>query len=1370
MMRVFVCLALMMGFVAATLSPAVADRPAMERARLDDPAMEISWRDTWGETYELNRQRFDEQVSDATDDARTAQTRLERRLVYLVERMIDRFDPVGDERLAAYETLVEHLHRGALHHPELDYLKRIATEFPGRVDAATEALSTLLSRAGAMADTVEGARHHRDAAERLLALGRAGHLPPGDPLMARAHRALGEAYRDEGRYFEAAAAFAAALAAGEDALDVALAEAAMLADLGRLTDAAARYDALLQGHPTESDAGRAITARLQRVEARRERYTFAPSFPQEAGLGGRWDALRRRGDDAGLADEIQRLLERDVAGQNVVSQRERVRQSIWRSIEALVLERPGLREALAAAQQERAERALADAAGDEAATLAAARRYPWANATQAALLELGERALWDGRLGAVERHLDDVLRRAGDAAQRETAERGLAMVRRHAQLPHAGPEPSLGSLAYLGVPVDAPLWPTGFLNRVPAAALDPLVPLPLAIVTSDDAAHTAVAGPGGLAVYGPGDTTPRWARVAGWTSGMSRGSSIRREITIPAPMRPAIDGGRVYTLWGLDTSRRHPAGLAAFDIRTGEMIWSTDGDDALVDAQLVGDPAVADGFVYCLAVRQGLITPIELVALDAATGELRWRRRLATQTPELAGPDSGPLSDREIDLVRYGSGVRVAGGYVYANTNMGLVARLDARDGVIDWIHQYPRLHLDDQWRQTVRRRGGAPVVVRDTLVVTPRDSSGAIALDGQTGAIVWDAPLIPGEQMLGVVRDAVLLAEGHVLVSVAVTSGEVRWRRSFDAPIRAEPVLAGDELLVAAGDRLHRFDARTGGRIEEAPLDREPTALRALGVRGGQVVAISDEPAAAPAEADAPTAEPAVVPPGRWFDADEDRRLESLPTFPLTRLGLLARAEAELLVPDAEAAMGDDLVLHSPGLIERIDPRDPTAPRWQRTVTRTVREVAWAPGLILLIGDDSIHSLDAATGRTAWRYDPAMPINRWRAFDDQFVLLNESGTSGPPRLAAIDRATGRELWTRDLSRDFGSFRVRELLADEGTLHLLGYFVRGRKAALKFDLADGAYTGEGPYLGDPDDVARPSRTIKVVGRVFYYTGEDRRLYRWELGSIDGPERFEPTLSGAFRYGAAMRVHVDGPWIQVRQYNRDGTPDYEHWTFHRDDPDTMIHRDRPGLIHEARIYEMHGSHVGAYNLRTGERVATYRLPPVEHAWAPRGLGNWIAGLPGWLHGRYSLRFSPGARAAWIDDGHMLVATGFGGPGWPHPADRLRLDRFDLDTGERVGRQMLPMTHDAFTQLVYRGGHLLVTDRDGLHAFAPATALTTPPLSAAEGGGAAPTAPGSRAWLAHHLSEAPDFRGASPAAWGATPYTLTDAAGRDARLVL
>jgi len=196
--------------------------------------------------------------------------------------------------------------------------------------------------------------------------------------------------------------------------------------------------------------------------------------------------------------------------------------------------------------------------------------------------------------------------------------------------------------------------------------------------------------------------------------------------------------------------------VLAFDRASGEPMWRTAIGPAWI-AEYGGPratPTVVDGVAYALA------TEGALVALDVATGDVRWRVHLQA---DLGGSMPSPASN-------------------------------------------YP------SWRYAE-----SPLIDGDRLIVTPGGPDNSIvALDRHSGDLIWRA-VIPGFGETGVpgagyssaviseaggIRQYVQLI-GHGVVGVEATTGRLLWtygRIANDVANIPTPVVHGDYVLSATG------------------------------------------------------------------------------------------------------------------------------------------------------------------------------------------------------------------------------------------------------------------------------------------------------------------------------------------------------------------------------------------------------------------------------------------------------------------------------------------------------------------------------------------------------------------------------------------
>ncbi len=206
-------------------------------------------------------------------------------------------------------------------------------------------------------------------------------------------------------------------------------------------------------------------------------------------------------------------------------------------------------------------------------------------------------------------------------------------------------------------------------------------------------------------------------------------------------------------LVGLDLSRD---GALTFRTRPSDGSWAFDGVPVGDDRRLF------------VAMRLSDATPHAYVAcFDAATGNQLWRTSIgAADTP---GTGFGDETTHNL--------LTLVGDRIYFNSNLGLVAALDADSGGICWVHRYGRVGGAD----VIRGRHGplhfdrdpSPCLYHDGLVVVaPSDTPKVFALDAETGNLVWSSDALPDAlHLLGIVRDN-LIVSGNRLAALDVPLG----------------------------------------------------------------------------------------------------------------------------------------------------------------------------------------------------------------------------------------------------------------------------------------------------------------------------------------------------------------------------------------------------------------------------------------------------------------------------------------------------------------------------------------------------------------------------------------------------------------------
>lgn len=223
------------------------------------------------------------------------------------------------------------------------------------------------------------------------------------------------------------------------------------------------------------------------------------------------------------------------------------------------------------------------------------------------------------------------------------------------------------------------------------------------------------------------------------------------------------------------------APLYAIGNRSGEVEWTRE----FRNGHFVGSPTYADGTLY--------VARHELFALDAATGETRWR------APDVEGVEGC---------------VAIADGVVYAFGTEGRVDAVAAGDGEPIWSRSLDtRLHAD--YFETTAADGRVYVGGRDQSLY---------ALSADDGETLWrfrpetnfDDRYHEAQSSPAVYEDTVIFGhhDGRVYALDAV-DGAVRWTFETGDRVFCSPAVADGVVYVGGLDgRFYALSAEDGGAL----------------------------------------------------------------------------------------------------------------------------------------------------------------------------------------------------------------------------------------------------------------------------------------------------------------------------------------------------------------------------------------------------------------------------------------------------------------------------------------------------------------------------------------------------------------------------
>ncbi len=995
----------------------------------------IDWKETWDQTLSANYNPVAWKTALEQDEALCRATDLILRLrqIELLEAMIRRFPGETQKRVEAYRTISQVYMSLGDRTRAAQWLMKLISDFPGQNAAAVDAYTGILRYAHPF-DAMPDTRLWIDYAARGLgALEKAGAVPRDHPAAVLAKRHACLVLVHEHRYEEASRLLDRLKAAEGDQQWWLTERAALMEAAGHFAQAAELY---------EKAGNSALAASL--------RDRLGQSIPDDISrrpsqdLHRAWEELRGRAKLAGqpaFGDPtlVQRILELSTETGATERESDSSEVSSWIVADRMLRSLQPAEILPVRQMQDQSAGNIADrvlSSGDLDEAMWRFRRYPWAHSVHELLVDLGEAALREGRPHWAVRAFQDVMMRTDDPKLLAQARVGLWLA-----LAQLEEERGVLDKAMADVPDGAPLPWQGVMapsadikqsirSMVPAAGA-PLefsrlprlqLRLPAALAGDEPVSHSphlagaglgpwairrieasgnllCVLGHRQLACYDAKTMALRWVnsdsrafyspseeqqRSRG-SSGPSSAQPARRGVTLGTirssalveRWRPGTGTAPLRALCVL-LSRADDKGasydVAAFEASTDRVLWTTKGRAEWSALEPLNEPAAAEGRVYVMAAGLGTVF---LVCLDGGDGRMLWKRPLGML----------PANAQFYDLARAGSAVTVHQGAVYVSSSLGVVARCDARDGMVEWLRTYAGAVQNDRLGVQFRREGTPPLVAGERVLVAPRDHSGVIALDRTTGQLAWETFLVPSGGIIGATdKQLVLQGEGS-LAALDLDSGSEIWVRAIDGMEEGVAVVAGPQVLVVSGGKASRVAAATGAVIEEMPLSRGPGTGHVV-LPDASIVEVTEE-TQAPAAERGGVQGPLGLPLVKSWSLRCGNPLLILPGEhgPPHMFGVLSGRSVWCILTQPECRVA-----------------------WQTRLTGYPDSVGFHGNLCLVARGRELTALDSSSGATRWSV--SLPFGAdVVGGDERIIFAAELSTFA--KVAAFAPDTGRMLWHR---------------------------------------------------------------------------------------------------------------------------------------------------------------------------------------------------------------------------------------------------------------------------------------------------------------------------------------------------------------------
>lgn len=240
-------------------------------------------------------------------------------------------------------------------------------------------------------------------------------------------------------------------------------------------------------------------------------------------------------------------------------------------------------------------------------------------------------------------------------------------------------------------------------------------------------------------------------------------------VPLAAPL--AVHGDRLYAVFvGRTASGRWSSRMVCLDLSAeGRLVWHVTPEREGV--YVGGAPVVCRDRVIAAEYSSGNGWGASLVARDAVSGHRRWSTSLGSVP--VASPESSNAETRSIV-----QGLpTLAEGRVYLNSNLGILASIEAETGELRWLRTDVGTSPGEMEPPARLRPFPAPCLFhRGMLYVAPHRSERVFALDASRGLLKWK------------------------------TGPETRW---IDRLLAVVPSAEPSPRLLGAGDRVYWIETR---------------------------------------------------------------------------------------------------------------------------------------------------------------------------------------------------------------------------------------------------------------------------------------------------------------------------------------------------------------------------------------------------------------------------------------------------------------------------------------------------------------------------------------------------------------------------------
>jgi outer membrane protein assembly factor BamB len=248
--------------------------------------------------------------------------------------------------------------------------------------------------------------------------------------------------------------------------------------------------------------------------------------------------------------------------------------------------------------------------------------------------------------------------------------------------------------------------------------------------------------------------------------------------------------GRVWTLARdvKDPNYQAEFRLACRRAESGDLIWQSSDLPDYSGMDFVGPPILARGTLFIAGKSSSSMNngqdnqPRQYVlAIRPHDGKLIWKTEVGIfREGERYYWYYGPRESTPQPQLVYRAGS------IYLDTHNGILARLDAESGAVDWGYAYPTDPVQSSGRffiifwgntpeQAPSTAASAPLQVGDSVLIKGAKSDRICAIDPDRMKVAWERPIAKSARFVGV-DDAAIYLGGPELEALDLRTRSLRW------------------------------------------------------------------------------------------------------------------------------------------------------------------------------------------------------------------------------------------------------------------------------------------------------------------------------------------------------------------------------------------------------------------------------------------------------------------------------------------------------------------------------------------------------------------------------------------------------------------